>query len=47
MDIKEKTLRILSLDTERKNSKICDYRIDNNDGQGADAIISLIHKTRE
>ena len=47
MDIKEKTLRILSLDTERKNSAICDYRIDNNNGQGADAIISLIHKTRE
>ena len=38
----EKTLRILSIDAEKRNRDICDYVIDNSDGKGAERIIDLI-----
>ncbi len=34
----EKTLRILSIDAEKRNSKICDHIIDNRNNDGADLI---------
>lgn len=34
----EKTLRILSIDAEKRNSKICDYVIDNREDNGAELI---------
>lgn len=42
MDDDEKTLRILSLSAEKKNKAICDYVIDNTDGNGASRLLSLI-----
>ena len=38
----EKTLRILSIDAEKRNREICDYVIDNNKGAGAEQIMKLI-----
>ncbi len=39
--IDEKTLRILSIDAEKRNREICDFVIDNNDEQAADKIFDL------
>lgn len=38
----EKTLRILSIDAEKRNRPICDHVIDNRTGDGAEKILSLI-----
>ena len=38
----EKTLRILSIDAERRNCEICDFVIDNTKHDGAEKIIDLI-----
>lgn len=38
----EKTLRLLSIDAEKRNREICDYIIDNNKGDGGDKIMELI-----
>lgn len=38
----EKTLRLLSLDAERKNCKICDYVINNSTKDGAKMILEMI-----
>jgi len=38
----EKTLRILSIDAEKRNREICDYVIDNKNGDGAEQILKLI-----
>ncbi len=46
IDADEKTLRILSLEAERKNKEICDFVIDNRDGQGASRIFSLMEGRR-
>lgn len=40
----EKTLRILSLDAEKKNREICDYVIDNSSLDGAEKLLQLIEK---
>jgi guanylate kinase len=40
----EKTLRILSIDAEKRNRPICDYVINNRNGDGAAQILSLIEK---
>ncbi len=40
--IEEKTLRILSLDAEKRNREICDYVIDNNKSDGTQQILKLI-----
>ena len=37
----EKTLRILSIDAEKRNREICDFVIDNGNGDAADRIIDL------
>lgn len=34
----EKTLRILSIDAEKRNREICDYIVDNNEGKGAEIV---------
>jgi guanylate kinase len=41
-DVEEKTLRILSIDAEKRNSEICDYVIDNTDNKGTDRILELL-----
>lgn len=41
--IEEKTLRILSIDAEKRNREICDYIIDNNKQDGAQRILELTH----
>ena len=38
----EKTLRILSIDAEKRNRQICDYVIDNGDGKAAERIRGMI-----
>lgn len=38
----EKTLRILSIDAEKRNRKICDYVIDNDGGEGTRLILNLL-----
>lgn len=38
----EKTLRLLSIDAEKRNRQICDYVIDNTQGNAAEEILSLI-----
>ncbi len=38
----EKTLRLLSIDAEKRNREICDYVIDNTKGDGAEQLITLI-----
>lgn len=40
----EKTLRLLSIDAEKRNREICDYVIDNTNGDGAEQIYDLVHK---
>lgn len=40
----EKTLRILSIDAEKRNRSICDYVIDNRGDDGAAQIMALIEK---
>jgi guanylate kinase len=40
----EKTLRILSIDAEKRNRPICDYVINNRNGDGAEQILALIEK---
>ena len=39
----EKTLRLLSIDAEKRNREICDYAIDNNEDRGAELIRTLLH----
>lgn len=41
-DTEEKTLRLLSLDVEKRNREICDYVVDNKKGDGAEQIMNLI-----
>ncbi len=38
----EKTLRLLSIDAEKRNREICDYVIDNSKGDGAEQILELL-----
>ena len=38
----EKTLRLLSIDAEKRNREICDYVIDNSNGDGAIQIMEMI-----
>lgn len=40
----EKTLRLLSIDAEKRNREICDYVIDNTKGDGAEFVKKLIEK---
>ena len=40
--VEEKTLRILSLDAEKRNREICDVTADNRDGKGMERIIKLL-----
>ena len=40
----EKTLRILSLDAEKKNKEICDFVIDNSKLDGAEQLLQLIDR---
>lgn len=40
----EKTLRLLSIDAEKRNREICDYVIDNTKGDGAEQLMELIYK---
>lgn len=41
-EVEEKTLRILSIDAEKRNREICDYVIDNMDDRGAARIMELL-----
>jgi guanylate kinase len=41
-DVEEKTLRILSIDAEKRNREICDYVVDNTDNQGLERILELL-----
>jgi guanylate kinase len=41
-DVEEKTLRILSIDAEKRNREICDYIVDNTDDKGIDRILALL-----
>ena len=40
----EKTLRLLSIDAEKRNREICDYVVDNTKGDGAEILKNLIWK---
>ena len=40
----EKTLRLLSIDAEKRNRAICDYVIDNTKMDGAEQVLRLIYK---
>ena len=40
----EKTLRILSLDAEKKNKEICDFVIDNSKLDGSEKLLQLIDR---
>lgn len=40
----EKTLRLLSIDAEKRNREICDYVVDNTKGNGAEVVKKLIWK---
>lgn len=40
----EKTLRLLSIDAEKRNRAICDYVIDNTKMDGAEQVMKLIYK---
>ena len=42
-DTSEKTLRILSIDAEKRNKQICDYIIDNSSNDGAAILRDLIY----
>lgn len=44
--LEEKTLRILSIDAEKRNRTICDYVIDNRSGLGLQALRRLIAEGR-
>ncbi len=39
--IEEKTLRLLSIDAEKRNREICDFVIDNSAGKGTDKVVEL------
>lgn len=39
--VEEKTLRLLAIDAEKRNREICDFVIDNTDGEGAARILEL------
>ena len=39
----EKTLRLLSIDAEKRNREICDYVINNTDGNGVQEVRNLVH----
>ncbi|MDD6505683.1 MAG: guanylate kinase [Lachnospiraceae bacterium] len=41
--VEEKTLRILSIDAEKRNRQICDYVIDNRNDKGMEALLSYIY----
>lgn len=41
-DLEEKTLRILSIDAEKRNREICDYILDNKDENGASRLLELL-----
>ena len=38
----EKTLRILSIDAEKRNQEICDYTINNRKNEGTREILRLL-----
>lgn len=40
--VEEKTLRLLSLDAEKRNRAICDFVVDNRDDGGAERILHLL-----
>ena len=40
----EKTLRLLSIDAEKRNRAICDYVIDNTNQDGVESILNIIYK---
>jgi guanylate kinase len=40
--VEEKTLRILSIDAEKRNREICDYVVDNTDDHGAEKILEWL-----
>jgi guanylate kinase len=40
--VEEKTLRILSIDAEKRNREICDYIVDNTRNDGAEKIMDLL-----
>lgn len=40
--VEEKTLRILSIDAEKRNREICDYVVDNSDENGMERILNLL-----
>ena len=42
-DTSEKTLRILSIDAEKRNKQICDYVVDNSANEGASILKKLIY----
>lgn len=42
----EKTLRLLSIDAEKRNRAICDYVVDNTKGNGAEIVKQLIEKSK-
>ena len=41
-DLEETTLRILSIDAEKRNREICDYVLDNTDGKGTQKLLELL-----
>ena len=41
----EKTLRLLSIDAEKRNREICDYVVDNTKGDGAEILKKMIEKS--
>ena len=41
----EKTLRLLSIDAEKRNREICDYVVDNTNGGGVEILKKLIEKS--
>ena len=42
--IEEKTLRLLSIDAEKRNREICDYVVDNTKMDGAMQLLKMIYK---
>lgn len=40
----EKTLRLLSIDAEKRNREICDYVVNNTNGDGAEVLMNIIWK---
>lgn len=42
--VEEKTLRILSIDAEKRNREICDYVVNNSQGQGAKILHQMIYE---